>query len=207
MLGLVLMVATGVGIGIPLGALAGPPATISYDTCPDFTTFQNDILSITGVGTITFNVADCTIQATSNTLTAPTSSVTIEGNGLTLTGGTADTPGSFDLLSVGPSGSLELDSTTLAYGNDGIMAATQNAKAVTLKDSTIRNNASNGIVASATGIVVSLTDSSIVDNGTDGIFGTLATLQLTGSTVSGNGSGGICEHARIGDDHQQHHQQ
>ncbi|HEX3721741.1 MAG TPA: choice-of-anchor Q domain-containing protein [Nitrolancea sp.] len=182
-IGLMFVVASGLGLGVPLGALADT----SYSTCPSFATFQNDVQAISTSGTITFEAANCTLDATSTIDTQAGSKVTIDGNGLTMSGGTADAPGAFDLIDVGaPSGSLTLDQVTLEYGDNGIgINGGSDTTTVTLTSSTVRGSQRSGIV----GEVVSLTNSSLTGNGNDGIDGDA--VLVTNSTVSDNSDVGI----------------
>ena len=183
-LGFVLILSTWIGIGVPAGALADT----TYSTCPDFTTFKADVEAISGAGTIAFTAAGCSLTSTSTISIQAGSTVTIDGHGLTLSGGTAGSPGAFDMLAVGSAGSLTLDKTTIENGAIGIHQP--NGGNVTLTSSTVNGNGSDGISQSS-GSSVSLTNSTVSNNGNDGIDQGSSSIIVANSSISGNGRTGI----------------
>lgn len=118
-LGLALVLSSAIGIGFPARVLADT----TYTTCPTFSQFRNDVQAVSGTGTITFGTgaANCVLHATSTTMTQINSMVTINGNGLTLSGGTVASRGNFALLTGGVIGELVVDQTTLEYAVAGII--------------------------------------------------------------------------------------
>ena len=182
LLSLTLIVTAGIGLGLPSGVLAD----LAYSTCPSFSQFQSDAEAISGTGTITFTAANCALTASGTITTQASSTVTINGNGLTLTGGTSSAPGLFDLIYAGNGGALTLDHTILAYGRYGIL---QNTGTVSLKESTVSGNGKDGINQGSGSLT--LTNSTVSGNVDAGIYQASGTLTLTNSTVSGNGDDGI----------------
>src|SRR6185437_6449638 len=183
-LSVMIVLASGIAIGIPAGALADP----SYTICPSFDQFQSDAQAISS-GTITFVAANCTLDATSTIFIQAASNVTIDGNGLTLSGGTADTPGNFALFEIKtPNGSLTLDDVTVEYGADGIRwTGKPETTTVTLIDSTVSGNHGMGIQANGD---ANVTNSTVSGNGSAGILAN-GDATVTNSTVSGNGGVGV----------------
>ncbi len=185
LLGFVLILSTWIGIGVAAGALA----FTTYNTCPDFTTFKADVEAISGTGTIAFTAAGCSLTSTSTISIQAGSTVIIDGHGLTLSGGTAGSPGAFDMLAVGSAGSLTLDKTTIQYGAIGIHLPSGGS--VTLTSSTVNGNGIDGISQSSNGNAA-LTNSNVSDNGNDGINqGANGSITLTNSTMTHNGFDGI----------------
>ena len=168
------------------GALAAP-TTITYTTCPSFSQFQSDVQAIGGTGTVTFGpgAANCPITATGTITLHYGASVTIDGNGLTLSGGSANAKGTFDLLDLDAIGNLSLDHLTLEDGQQGVGSVVGADGTVTLTDGTVTSNGGTGLTY---GTVI-VTDSTVSGNGGDGINANHVTV--TASTVSGNGGNGI----------------
>lgn len=192
-------------IGLPAGALADT----TYLTCPDYGTFRSDVQGATSNTTFTFP-ADCSYGATvvTSTITVPADiSVTILGNGLTLTPGT----GTFAVFTLNSGTSLTLDQTALTNPYDGIGYAGDFAKggSVTLTHSIITGTGHTGIVAGGpvalitstvyggknygigtSGSPVTLTNSTVSGGANSGVIAN-GTIALTDSTVSGSGSEGV----------------
>ncbi len=183
LLGLVLVLSVSVGVGLPAGVLADT----TYTTCPSFSTFKTDVEAVSGTATISFTAPNCVLSADSTIATQAGSTVTIDGNGLTVSGGTAGSPGHFDLFDVGnPGGSLMLDHVTVEYGQIGIGCGIGGCDdGVSLYDSTVRGNSLGGVALGDAGI----TNSTVTGNGEAGVNS--YHLILKDSTISGNGGDGV----------------
>ncbi|HUY99147.1 MAG TPA: choice-of-anchor Q domain-containing protein, partial [Thermomicrobiaceae bacterium] len=151
-----------------------------------FSQFQSDVQAISGTDTITFGAgaAHCQLAATGTITLQSGASVTIDGNGLVLAGGTAGAPGGFNLLYVATSASLSLNDTTLEYGAEGILSD----GSVVLTNSSITGDGARGIENDST-TEVSVTNSTITGNGGDAIYSN-GSASVTSSTISGNGGNG-----------------
>ncbi len=183
LLGLVLMLSVSVGVGVPAGVLADT----TYTTCPSFSTFKTDVEAVSGTATISFTAPNCVLSADSTITTQAGSTITIDGNGLTVSGGTAGSPGNFEVFDVGDSGGgLALDHVTVEYGFDGVNSVGTDPT-VTLTNSTVRGNRRFGIVVRNDLFV---TSSTISGNGNLGIEAD-NNVWLTNSTVSHNGGFGV----------------
>lgn len=174
------------GIGLPAGVLADT----TYTSCPSYSTFQSGVQNATGTVTFTFpaNCAYTPASGVTSTITIPAAAnVTIDGNGLSITAGTASSPGSFAIFTVAQSAALTLDHATLADGNNGI-GYTGLGGDVTLTNVTITGSGADGLTGRTT---ISLTDSTISGSSADGISGVLANVTLTNTMVSNSASDGI----------------
>ncbi|HUZ00254.1 MAG TPA: choice-of-anchor Q domain-containing protein, partial [Thermomicrobiaceae bacterium] len=182
-----LLVGLALGVAGVLAGSGGALAATTYTSCPTFSQFQSDVQAITGTDTVTFGAgaANCALTATSAITIPATASVTIHGNGLVLAAGTAGAPGGFDLFDLVDTAGLSLDNATLEYGQEGIGTRVAENDPVTLTESTVRGNSSEGVVAYS----LTMTNSTVTGNGGNGIAGFTDTV--TNSTLSGNGGYGV----------------
>lgn len=170
------------GIGLPAGALADT----TYASCPNYATFQTAVQSAPAntTTTITFQVP-CSYDTSTgvNGIDIPdNSTVVIDGDGLTITAGTATGPASSDIFDLENAASLRLDHTTLRFADNGIGYFGTGGD-VTLTNSTIMGSQDEGIYASGN---VVLTNSTVSDSGNDGIAAG-GNVTLTNSTISNSG--------------------
>ncbi|HLI52538.1 MAG TPA: right-handed parallel beta-helix repeat-containing protein, partial [Thermomicrobiaceae bacterium] len=202
-------------IGTTKLALADTPTT-TYTQCPSYRQFQYDVEQVQPYQSGTFIFPPNCSYDPSSTPSGVTSSlrfngeatVKIEGNGLTISGSTTTTPGSFDLISFladdqMPLTTLELDGVTLELGancintgsNEGIESID-----LTLVDTTLSDCQSDGVLDSNVGSTnITVSDSTFYHNGQSGIDidsndndpSTQVNLSITGSTFGLNGSSGI----------------
>ena len=188
-----LVVSTGIAVGLPAGALAD----VIISSCPaTFAEFQTDVQSISGTGAVSFTVADCTITADSTITVANQADVTINGKGLTLLGGTSDTHGSFALFTLGKKTNLTVNDATLAYANYGIFQSQAKDGDIVLIDSTIRDNSIDGINqgdGTTNKGSITLDSSTVSGNGGDGISQNNGDITITNSTISNNVLNGVAQ--------------
>ncbi|HVX30323.1 MAG TPA: hypothetical protein VHA53_07575, partial [Nitrolancea sp.] len=193
-LGFVLMLAAGAMLVRPTGVLADT----TFPDCPTLSDLQ---AAVTAGGTITFGTANCTLTVDTSILVGDNTTVTINGNGLTLNG-TDDVT----VLKFSPTGTnLTLVDTTIKGGNGGIVCeltslgcftATTNTSQVTLTNSSVNsgvgfpyNLSLTDSTVSGPGIVaegpVTLTRSTVKSGGLMTMGLGDDPIMLTGSTVKG----------------------
>ena len=191
-LALLLVISTVIAIGAPFGALAAT----NYNSCPSFSTFQSDVQAFSGTGTITFSVANCTITATSTITVANQADVTINGNGLSLLGGTSGSHGAFALFTLGRKSNLTLDHTTLSYALIGVSQSQAKDGDIVLTDSTVSDNSVDGINQSdgtTNKGSITLDSTTVSGNGADGISQNNGDITITNSTISNNVVNGVAQ--------------
>lgn len=147
--GLILLLGL-VATQMPVSVQAAPSNTIiTYARCPTYSRFQADVSQIGSgeSGTVIFAPGlDCTYGpsngAESGLGVQSGASVTIFGNGLTLSGGPASDPGGFSIIVGGDGSAIAVDRATLEYGYNGISDPNGT---VTLTNGVARGNRGNVI--------------------------------------------------------------
>ena len=181
-MGLVLVMASGLGLGQPAITLATISTYFEYTSCPSFDQIKADVASITDTGYLEFGTKSCVYYATSTITTQANSDVEIYGNGMNLHGNAinTNTPGSFDLIDVGDGATLALYNDVLLEGSNGVVQSGSSSGSILLSNSTIVDNAHDGI-RQYRGIVSTIL-STVSGNGDNGIF------QHSGGTITSTAS-------------------
>ncbi len=192
LLSLVLISATGLGLGLPIGALADA----TYTTCPTFAQFRHDVESIRSTGTLTFSVSGCALDGHRAIVIKPHRNVTILGNGLSLVGSGDGlrNPSHFPLIRMMDETTLSLDQVTLEFGDYGIRQIWNQHSTITLTNSAIYGNRHDA-VAQGTG-KLTLTNSNFSFNAGYGVEQAGGTISMSQSSIF-NGGGGIWQNGSV----------
>ncbi|MBI3241627.1 MAG: right-handed parallel beta-helix repeat-containing protein [Chloroflexi bacterium] len=157
-----------------------------------------DTISLATGSTYTLTAVDNTVVSLGgNGLPAITSSITINGNGATITRGNGAP--NFRIFYLDTGGNLTLNSVTVSKGDTGAYMGGgiySNSATLTIANATLSNNTAGGVGGGLHSVSSTLTvnNSTVTNNSGYGIAVTFGSATVTGSTFSNNSGDGLVAH-------------